>query len=183
MKLPWKARTLPDGCMARTAPAATRRMIDSPLITPVAESPRIAPSISSSIAPSTRMSSGRIAWRDGKSRTSGIAVTVSEAEQRRLGGRGCGKRVVIVVDERRHRRRRDVEDRLGIDAEEDGEDHERREDHDLAHPEVANRREGRLFQPAEDDLAVEPERVGRREDQAEGREGRDPVVDLEGADQ
>src|SRR5690348_2806785 len=160
-------------------PATTSSRMARPLITPVAPSPRTAPTISNASAPTTSTSSGRMSWMDGRSITSSIAFKASEPEERGLGAAGRAKRVVIVVDQRRDRGRGYVEHRLRIDAEQDRQHDERRHDRDLARAEIADRGEGRLLQPPEDDLAVEPERIGGRQDHAESGERHHPVVDLE----
>src|SRR5262249_40630546 len=168
--------------VSRVTPATTRRKTASPLMLAVARSPRATPSMSRIMAPAARISSGRIGWSDGTSRISVIAGPVSVAEQRGLGA-ARGERVVIVVDQRRHRGGRHLEHRLRIDAEQDRQRDERREDRDLARPEVENGGERGLFQLAKDHLAVEPERVSRGQDQPEGGEDRHGGVDLEGADE
>src|SRR5215813_12291633 len=166
--------------MTMTPAATINSTTASPLTVAVARLPTPTPSISRTIAPIARISSGRIGCSDGRSRTSVIAGSASEAEQ---CGLGAAERVVIVVDQRRHRGRRHVEDRLRIDAEQDGEDHERRQDRDLARADIADAGERRLVEHAENDLAIEPERIGGRQDYAQRRERRDPGVDLERADE
>src|SRR5690348_4886708 len=137
-------------------PATIRITIASPLMLAVARSARPTPSISRIMAPTARISSGRIGWSDGTSRISVIAGPTSMAlsgevecgsrQKTRpflmseLGGLGAagGKRVVVVVDQRRHRSGRHVEHRLWPDPEQDRERDERREDRDLARTQIAN---------------------------------------------
>ena len=76
-----------------------------------------------------------------------------------------------------------VEDRAGLDAVVDHEERERDEERQLAAGEVGHRHQLALLQHAEDHPAVEPERVGRREDHAGGREERHGRVHAEGAEQ
>src|SRR5580704_13512373 len=72
------------------------------------------------------------------------------------------ERVLIIVHQLRHGSRRDVEHRLWIDAEHDGQDHQGRQHHHLAPAEVADIEQAWLHELAENHLAVEPQRVSRR---------------------
>src|SRR5436190_6792611 len=76
---------------------------------------------------------------------------------------GCGFRraqsVLVVVEQRRDRRRRYVEHGLRIEDEQQREDDQRREYRDLAQSHVVDVRQARLLQLAKDHLAVEPKRV------------------------
>src|SRR5262249_11487075 len=91
--------------------------------------------------------------------------------------------MLIIVDELYDRSRRNVEHELRIDAEDDCQNDERRHDRDFPPADVLYGEQGRFFQLAENDLAIEPKRIGGREDRADRGERRYPIIDAEGADQ
>ena len=72
---------------------------------------------------------------------------------------------------------------FGIDAEQDRQDHERGQHDDLAPANIGDVEEARLLQLAENHLAVEPQHVGGRQNRAERRQRRHPIVDPERSDQ
>ena len=82
---------------------------------------------------------------------------------------------LIVLDQRGHRGRRHVEHRLRIDAEQDRQDRPAaRRSRFRASSRSRMCAKRRLFELAEDHLAVEPQRVAGRQDDAERRERRAP---------
>ena len=60
-------------------------------------------------------------------------------------GLGGADRLLVILQQQRHGRRRHVEDGLGIDAEQDGQDDQRRQHQDLAPVEVGDRLRARGF--------------------------------------
>src|SRR5262245_21157209 len=113
------------------------------------------------------------------SREDGAGRTRSRQHRRRP----CGTdRVAVAVDQRCDRGGREIEDPVGKHAEQDGEDHEGGERDDLARPQVAQGRQRRL-ERAEDHLAIEPQGVAGRQDEAGRRQEGHRGIDLEGADQ
>jgi len=76
-----------------------------------------------------------------------------ERKPRLLGG---GKARFEVGHQRLDRHGRDVEDRVRMEAEDDGDDDERRHHRDLPPGEVLDVSQGWLFQDAKDDAAIEP---------------------------
>src|ERR1700710_701721 len=94
---------------------------------------------------------------------SGMAFT-AKASLRQRGGFRRAERILVVVEERRHRRRRHVEHGLRIEAEQQGQHDQRRENRGLAPTHVGDGGEARLVEPGEDDLSVEAERVAGRQD-------------------
>src|SRR5712691_11058064 len=115
---------------------------------------------------------------DLKFLTTFAATTLGTSNRRHQQGRGLGgaERPLIVVDELGYGRRRHVEHWLRIDAEHNGQDREWPERDDLAVVEVLDRQELGLVERAEDHFAIEPERVGGRQDDADRGERRDPAV-------
>ncbi|EAU45583.1 hypothetical protein R2601_21857 [Salipiger bermudensis HTCC2601] len=77
----------------------------------------------------------------------------------------------------------DVQRRRRVDPEPERHDHQRREDPLLARGHVLDGAQALLDQVSQHHAAVEPERVGRREDHPRGGHGGDPGVDLEDAHQ
>src|SRR5215204_1170773 len=177
-KLPPKVISVPCGSQTTTAPATTSSKIESQLATRAESSPLKAPNISSAMAPSASTISGNTG---SKSPNTKVSVIGSPHEHGGALGRADG--MVVIVDERSDRGRRHVEHWLREESECDGEGRERAEGDDLAVVEILHHRKARLVERAEDNLAVEPERIRGRQDGADGRERRDPDVDLEGADQ
>src|SRR5947209_15332973 len=74
-----------------------------------------------------------------------------------------------------------IEHRLRTDAVIDGQENKRRQDGDLPRRQVENALQARLLDDAEDDAAIEVERIASREDHARRREEGDPGVRLERA--
>src|SRR5262249_1787506 len=111
------------------------------------------------------------------------AARGSSRHRAKASGMHGAEGMLIIIDKLRDRRRGNIEHWLRIDAKNDGENNERRHDGDFAPADIPDVKERRLFQRAKDDLAIKPERVGRRENGAERRQRRDPVVDSESADQ
>src|SRR5262245_48273930 len=183
MKLPPKATSLPGGSQTTAAPAPISRRIASQFMTPAERSPRYAPSISKTMAPTASTISGSAGRRSRNSEASFIdgpsALSGSLHEHR--GGLGGAERPLIVVDQLGYGRCRHVEHRLRVDAERNGQHGEWPKRDDLTVIEVLDAHELRLVERAEDHLAVEPERVGGRQDHAKRGECRNPDVDLEGA--
>ena len=77
--------------------------------------------------------------------------------------------MLIIVDQLRYRGGREIQNRLRIDTDDDGEDDQRHEDRDFAPAEILDVEQARLFKLAENDLAIEPQRIGRRQDGEIGR--------------
>ncbi|MPL74842.1 hypothetical protein SDC9_20661 [bioreactor metagenome] len=98
-------------------------------------------------------------------------------KRREIGGQAG----VIVLDQLGHRGPDDVEDQVRAEAEDQRRSDERREDRLLAGAHVLDRLQAFLDEFAEDDPAIEPQRVGGRQDHARRRHQRHPGVDLEGA--
>src|ERR1043166_2710296 len=178
-KLPPSAAGLPSGRRATIIARATRNAIAMPSATLATRSPRNAPSISSAMAPTASSSSVAVATSADIWAVSVIGPTSSRQ------GRGFrrGERVRVVLDQRRDRGRGQIEHQVREHAEQQGQQHERRERDDLAEVEVLEGGERRLVEGPEDHLAIEPQRVAHGGDDADGREGRNPNVDLEGAEQ
>src|SRR6476646_186308 len=178
MKLPENNVAVPSPRATKTPAAPMMRMASQSTSSP--RSRLVAtPTISSAMAPQLRISSGRI---NSRLRVSSIEFTPSRRqselrrEPRLLGG---GKACVIGLDQGIDRDGRRIENRRGIDAEQDGERDERRHHRDLAPGQVGDELEVRVLQSAEDDTAIEVERVRGRQDDAGGGEERDPGVDAE----
>src|SRR5262245_29266843 len=185
MKLPPKATSLPAGSQTTTAPAPMSKRIASQFIAPAERSPRKAPTINSTMAPTASTISGSAGRRSRNSEASFIggpcAFSWSLHQQRR--GLGGAKRPLIVVDKLGYGRRRHVEHRLRIDAERNGQHGERPERDDLAVVEILDPLELGLVKLAEDHFSIEPERIGSRQDDTDRGERRNQDVDLEGADE
>ena len=99
-----------------------------------------------------------------------------------LRRRRCGRRRLrglIIVHEVLDRRRRHVEDGRRIEPVENREHDQRSEDRDLARRQVEQALEACLLERAEDDPAVEIERIRCRQDDAGRCEDRDPGVGAE----
>src|SRR5262249_40000542 len=176
IKLPPKIVSLPAGMNATRTPATNNSTIAAPSTNSLARAGRLAPISKSAIAPSPSTSSGNSGKRFGICAAFITSPCQSGAVQR-------ANRMLIIVDELHHRSRRNVEHELRIDAEDDCQNDERRHDRDFAPADVLYGEQGRFFQLAEDDLAIKPKRVSGRENRAERRERRYPIVDAEGADE
>src|SRR5262245_21753661 len=114
-------------------------------------------------------------------------ATSSKVVMRRLLGRqrgslGRGNGVVVVFEQLRNRSRGYVEDRLWHDTKQNGECDQRGEDDAFAPANVANAFQRRL-ELAKNHPAVQPQRIGSRQDDAEGRKRRNRDVHLESTDQ
>src|SRR5439155_9487240 len=83
-------------------------------------------------------------------------------------GFGGGERMVVTLEQRRDRGRRNIENRGGEESEQKCEHDERRENQQLAGIEIDKRREARLLERTENHLAIEPERVRGRQDRPGG---------------
>src|SRR5690606_23420009 len=154
-------------------PAAARRAMASPFTSPLTFSRENAPSISKAIAPTARISSGVESERLER-RSSGISAL--SVGRRRLGG---VERCCNVGDQRLHGLGRRVEHGRGIDTEEDNQHGKRIENRLFAWREVQHALEAVLGQCSEYDAAVEPKRIGGRQDDAGGGKDGDPGVDAE----
>src|SRR5690606_16302015 len=152
--------------------------MERPVTVVLARSPEKTPIIRSASAPAARISSGAARIRLWE--RSAVIVLALLDRHSGLGGLD-GKR--DVVDEGVDRCRRHLEDRHRIDAEQDDEEHQRVDDGLLARREVEQALQAFLGQRPEDDAAIEPQRVGRRQDDAGGGEECDPGVDPEHAKQ
>src|SRR5262249_51020411 len=139
-------------------PVRTSSTIAVPSIPLAARSPRKAPTMSNSMAPIASTISGRAGSSAGTSRVSVIggfrSVRLSMRQNR--GGLGRAKRAAVVLHQLRHRSRRHVEHGLRVDAEQNGQGHERPERDYLAVVEVLDRGEARLGERTEYDLAIKP---------------------------
>src|SRR5207302_8122826 len=142
---------------------------------------RNAPTMRSAIAPTTSSNSGKTA--SSPDIWSGRFIRAAPGSRQERGGLRRAERVAVGLEQARDRRGRQIEHRLRKYAEQDGEDDERRERDYLATVEILERRQRRLFERAEHDLAVEPERVGGGQDHAGRGERGDPDFDLVGADE
>src|SRR6185312_3505523 len=179
-KLPPKLSSLPPGNSSRITPAATKSAIAEKSTTHTGSPTRNAPSISSAMAPSASTISGK----SGTNAGSCAAFMILPRHQARQACRlHAMERVMVVVDQLRHRDRGKVEHRLRIDADQDRENDERREDDHFAPAKVLDPLQVRLLELAEDHLAVQPQHVAGREDGAERGERRHTGVDAERADQ
>src|SRR5262245_33035636 len=105
-----------------TAPAAIKRRIASQLMAVTARS-RKAPSMSSTMAPTTSTSSGSTGQRSRMTKVSFMSVSLHQHG----GGLGGADRGLILRQQRRDRDRGHVEDRLREHAEQDGQDRQRPE--------------------------------------------------------
>src|SRR5262249_21545874 len=114
--------------------ATASTAIANALIIRVEPSPAKTPIMRSSNAPMPRISSGRTETRDGRS-AAVIPGSLASWRDHRRGGT-AGDRRLIIVDELVDRPRGHLHDRLGIDAEEDGERDERHQDDLLTQAEV-----------------------------------------------
>src|ERR1700704_472074 len=182
-KLPPKVTSLPPGSQTMMAPVRINSRIAAPSILLVACSPRNAPTISSAMAPSASTISGRAGSRAGISSVSGIDGSRLWSMRQQGGGLRRTERALVVLEQLRNRSRREVEHRLRVDAEQDGQDDQRTQGNDLAIVEVLDQSQAGLGQRAEDDLAVEPQRVGGRQNGADGRQRRYPGIHPESADE
>src|SRR5262252_2420087 len=182
-KLPPKAMSLSPGSQTTMAPAATSSTMASQLTAVVLRSPRNAPSISSTMAPTARTISGRAGKRSWNSKASFIGGPVERSRHQHGRSLGGAERLIVVVEQLSHRSRRHIEYRLGEEAERDGQQSQRPERDDLAIVKVLDGGELGLVEDPEDHLAIEPQRIGRRQDDAARGECRDPGVHLEGADE
>ena len=117
---------------------------------PAGRSLRKTPSIRSAMAPTPRTSSGSSGTSRARSRGVHSPYLVSAAVCTRAD------RMMVIVDQARHRDRGHVEHRLRIDAEHDGQDHQRRQNRHLAPADILDVEQAGLLQLAEDHLAVEP---------------------------
>src|SRR5262249_12995992 len=181
-KLPPKVTSLPAGSATTMRPAMIRTRIAVPSMPPTARSPRNAPTMSSNMAPTISTISGSAGTNAGSSTVSVIGERF-RSRREQGGGLHRAERVIVVVEELRDRRCRELEHRLGEDPEQDGQRDQRAERDHLAVVEILDGGKAGLGQRAENDLAVEPERIGRRQDGADGRQRRHPGVDPERADQ
>src|SRR5262245_25572975 len=134
MKLPPKATSLPAGNQTTTAPAPMSRRIASQFMAPAERSPRDAPIINSTMAPTASTISGSAGSRSRNSEASFIGGPCALSRSLHQHGRGLGgaECPLIVVDELGDGRRRHVEHRLWIDAECNGQHRERTQRNDLA---------------------------------------------------
>src|SRR6202011_2572454 len=128
-------------------------------------SPRKAPSITSAIAPTASSSSGAVAVSADICAGSVIGRVRGRSWQR--GGFRRVERVGVVLDQSGDRGGGQVEHQVREHPEQEGQRHERRERDDLAEVEVLERGERRLLERAEYHAAVDPQRVGDREDDAD----------------
>src|SRR5476651_426578 len=116
---------------------------------PVALTPAITPPISSTIAPTATINSGkrtrRFAWRFTFSLPAGAT---------RVGAVVDGERGLVVRDQIGHRRGRHIENRLRIDAHQNRDHHQRRQNGDLAWAQVLNGLQCGLDQLTEYDTAI-----------------------------
>src|SRR5476651_2899905 len=110
--------------------------------------------MSSAIAPTTSTISGKT----GRNVRSSF-IDAPSLHQRRGFGRANG--LLVAVDQRADRRRRNIEHRLWIDPQQNSQYHQRDKDRDLAIFKVGDTGKVRLFQLPEDDLAIEPQRIAR----------------------
>src|SRR3954447_19590409 len=154
----------------RTAIRATRRSASAPRVTRAAErSPRYAPMRMRIRTPTARMISGSAGPKAGVVTSGFMRASVEGQNGGGLGQRHGG---LVALQEGVSRGRKGVEDRSGLDAVVDDQNRQRRQDRDLAPAQVGDALKRGLFQATEDDAGVEPERVGRREDDARrGEEG------------
>src|SRR5689334_11852933 len=120
MKLPPNSLALGTNTMAN---AAAIRSSTAPKLTMEVLFSRYAPSIRSAIAPSARISSGTIGTSDA--RETGFIGKTSLDQRRGLRG---AERMLIAVEQRRHRRGRHVEHGLRIEAEQQRQHDQRHED-------------------------------------------------------
>src|SRR6266446_2014198 len=202
-KLPPKVTSRPDGSQTTMAPAVTSSRIASQSTAAGVRSPPNAPNISSTMAPTASTISGSAGKSAAMSAVSVIgkpsnsslsadrdkrslhsAPPRSHVVSRHQRGRRRGaERPVVVVDELRDRGRRNIEHRLREKAEHDGQDGKRTKRDDFAVVEVLDGGEARFVERAEDDLAVEPQRISGRQNRAGRGQCRHPNVDLERADE
>src|SRR5881394_3207998 len=103
--------------------------------------------MSNAMAPSVSTISGR-AWVID---ASGMAFTAKASLYQR-GGFRRAERMLVVVEQRRHGRRRHVEHGLGVEAKQQGQHDQRRENRDLAPAHVGDGGQARLVESAEHDL-------------------------------
>src|SRR5262245_20325602 len=183
-KLPSKVTSLPAGSNATITPATISSRMAAPSMPLIARSSRKAPTISSSMAPTASTISGSAGSSAGSSAVSVIGGFRGLCSMDQQGGGFRGPQsAVVVLEQLGDRSRRHVQHRLGIDAEQDGQHDQRPERDDLAVVEILDRGQARLDQRAENDFAVEPQRIGRRQDRPGGSERRHPRIYPEGADQ
>src|SRR5262245_40669255 len=157
-KLPPKVTSLSPGSHRTMSPVRISKRIAAPSTMLVARSPRNAPTISSAMAPIASTISGRAGSSTGISAVSVIGALPRSMRQQG-GGFRRAERAIVVVEQLRDRGRGHVEHRLGVDAEQDGQDHQRAERDDLAIVEILDPGEARLGQGAEHHLAIQPQRV------------------------
>src|SRR5262249_6914598 len=112
MKLPPKVTSLPAGSQTTTAPAPMSRRIASQFMAPAERSPRDAPSISNTMAPTASTISGSAGSRSRNSEASFIGGPCALSLHQHGRGLGRAERPLIVVDELGYGRRRHLEDRL-----------------------------------------------------------------------
>src|SRR5262245_27907214 len=114
------------------------------------------------MAPTASTISGKAGMSSRNSKVSFIGgpCALPRSLDQHGGSLGGAERPMIVVKELGHGGRRHVEHRLGVDAEGDGQCRERSERDDLAIVEILDAGELGLVERPEDDLAIEPERIG-----------------------
>src|SRR6476646_9216569 len=147
-----------------TAPVKIISRIAAPSMLLVACSPRNAPTISSAMAPSASTISGKAGSRAGISSVSGIDGSRLWSMRQQGGGFRRAERALVVLEQLRHRSRREVEYRLRVDAEQDGQNDQRTQRDHLAIVEVLDHGEARLGQRAQHHLAIQPQRISGRQD-------------------
>src|SRR6202008_5119587 len=181
-KLPLKVTRLPAGSQTTMAPARSN-IRTAPASTPlVARSPRNTPTISSSMAPMASTISGKAGSSVGIPTVSLIVGFEPWSMRQEGGSLGRSDGALVILEKLRNRSRREFDHRLRVDAEQNRQGDQRTKRDDLAVVEVLDRSQARLGQRAEDDLAVKPQRVDRREDGSGGHHRRHPGIDAEPAD-
>mmetsp|Transcript_18462 Transcript_18462/g.30080 ORF Transcript_18462/g.30080 Transcript_18462/m.30080 type:complete len:613 (-) Transcript_18462:8250-10088(-) len=139
------------------------------------------PSLAVYTAPS-RPNMAKIASRiSGRMIVRSAAIIQVPSSVRSQLGRGLcrGQGRIILCHKRRHRGADDVEDQGGIDAQQDRHHHQRGKDRALPAGHVGDRLQAFLDQVAHHDPAVQPQRIGRRENHTGRGHCRDPCVHLE----
>src|SRR5665811_2223572 len=151
MKLPLNRVSVPSPIATKTPASAS-----TPTASMSTSSPRSgrekAPTMSSAMAPTARLSSGSIATRLSCSVT-GVRPLRREREPRLFGG---GKACFKVGHQRLDRGGRDVEDRVGMEPEPNRNDDERRDHRDLPPGEILDVLQRGIGDGTENDAAVEP---------------------------
>src|SRR5438067_8829006 len=159
-KLPPKLSSRPCGSTVMTMATSTSSPMLAQFTSIASRSPRKTPNMSKAMAPIESTISGRTGSNAGTVWTSFMPRVRSMRDE--CGGLGGRDRMLIAVEQCRNRRRRHVEHGGREEAENEREDHERREDQHLARIEILERRKVGLLQRTENHFAIEPERIRRR---------------------